>query len=241
MAENVESWDRVAAAARMPPIPTDVAHYGPDMPDEGELRLIGDVAGKRVLDLGCGRGEAAIAFARAGAHVTAVDASAVQLERARTLAAEHEIRVEWHHGDAAELAFLRADSIDIAYSVGLLPEVDDQSRLFRQIHRVLRPHGAFVCAYEHPCATCVGESANPERPGAGAMLVRRSYFDDVPMLVDRDGARFVLHPRTIAATFAGFTRAGFAVEVLLEPEPRETGSPPLVPPTVIWRARKVGV
>jgi cyclopropane fatty-acyl-phospholipid synthase-like methyltransferase len=52
-------------------------------PTDRELRLIGAVAGKRVLDLGCGTGRAAITFAQQGAVVIAVDGSRSKLERAR--------------------------------------------------------------------------------------------------------------------------------------------------------------
>jgi hypothetical protein len=47
------------------------------------LRLVGDVKGKRVLDLGCGTGDAAITFAKRGAVVIAVDPSVERLGRAR--------------------------------------------------------------------------------------------------------------------------------------------------------------
>ena len=43
--------------------------YGPNGPTERELRLLGDVKGKRVLELGCGTGETAVALAQQGAVV----------------------------------------------------------------------------------------------------------------------------------------------------------------------------
>src|SRR5262245_16221723 len=46
------------------------------------LARLGDVAGQRVLDLGCGHGIAAVIFARRGAHVTALDLSAGYLAEA---------------------------------------------------------------------------------------------------------------------------------------------------------------
>ena len=93
-----------------------MALSGPVGITDPELRLLGDVKGKRVLDLGCGTGEAAITFAKHGAVVIAVDGSVDGLARARARAEEEEVRVEWHHGDLADLAFLRADSVDVAYS-----------------------------------------------------------------------------------------------------------------------------
>ncbi len=45
-------------------LPTDTVTYGADVPAEHELHLLGSVAGKRILDLGCGGGHNAIALAR---------------------------------------------------------------------------------------------------------------------------------------------------------------------------------
>ena len=110
---NSESWDRVAAR-RGEAGGAGVVQYGPDLPTEAELRLCGDLSGKRVLDIGCGAGENAVTMASQGAHVIAIDVSRAQLALGKRLAESAEIRVEWHENDAADLAFLRADSIDVA-------------------------------------------------------------------------------------------------------------------------------
>jgi SAM-dependent methyltransferase len=220
--------------------------YGPDAPTEQELRLLGDLKGKRLLELGCGAGGAAVAFARNGASVTAVDASAAALKAARTLAEAAEVRVEWHEGDLADLAFLRADSVDVVFSAHAVGEVDDIGRVFRQVHRVLRPHGAFVFSYDHPLALSVARESSaasdaaPELP-LGQLELRRSYFDDTPVVIDGGDGPVKLYPRTISSVFMGLSRAGFRVEVLAEPLPPGVAQQPVaVPPTIVWRARKEG-
>src|SRR2546429_5586286 len=120
---NTEVWDRIAAR-RGAADDVDTVTYGAGVPTEAELRLCGDVRGKRLLDLGSGSGENAIAFSKQGAHGIALDRSAAQLALARKLADAAEARVEWHEGDVADLAFLRADSIDIAFAAGVLGEVE---------------------------------------------------------------------------------------------------------------------
>src|SRR5688572_5052816 len=92
-------------------LPTDVVTYGFDIPREDQLKLLGRVEGKRVLDLGCGTGHNAIALARAGAKVIAVDPSADQVASARSAAEREGIKLELHHAPLAELAFVRADTI----------------------------------------------------------------------------------------------------------------------------------
>ncbi|HEX2737653.1 MAG TPA: class I SAM-dependent methyltransferase [Acidimicrobiia bacterium] len=226
---NIESWDRIAARQSNGDPQTDTVIYGPDGPAERELRLIGDVKGKRVLELGCGTGQAAVTLAKQGATVIAVDASTVQLAHARRLMERAEVRIEWHETDLADLAFLRGDSIDVALSVFTIGEVDDVNRLFRQVHRVLRPAGAFVFCYEHPMSPVWSDDSS------------RSYFDESPVTVQRDGEPITLYPRTISEVFTELGRAGFRVEVLIEPPPApHTLLSVTAPSTIVWRARKEG-
>jgi SAM-dependent methyltransferase len=238
---NTDAWDRIAARRSAGDVNVGGAvSYGDDLPTEADLRLCGDPSGKRVLDLGCGSGENAIAFARDGAHVIALDASKAQLGLAKKLAEAAEVRVEWHESDACDLAFLRADSIDLAFAANLVGEVEDIDRLFRQVHRVLRPGAPFVFSIDHPMALCVGREN--DAPGAlplGDLAVRRSYFDTDAVEVTRDDERINVYARTIAEVFAGLHRAGYRVDVLLEPQPRDSSV--TVPPTIVWRARKEGV
>jgi SAM-dependent methyltransferase len=238
---NTPAWDRLAASPETS-VRLDTVGYGPEMPSERELRLLGDVSGKRVLDLGCGSGQASIALARQGAHAIALDASARQLERARRLAETEEVRVEWHRGDLADLAFLRADSVDVAFSAHALAEVEDLDRVLRQVHRVLRPGGAFVFSYEHPVALCTGrDEADEGTLPLGLREVRRSYFERAPLTVMRDGESITLYTRTIGDVFAAAGRAGFRIDVLLEPPPLRSADPgPAIPTSIIWRARKSG-
>ncbi len=199
---------------------TPTIRYGPDGPTERELRLLGTVVGKRVLDLGCGTGEVAIALAAQGAVTIAVDPSEAVLDRARANADAAEARVEWHASDLADLAFLRADSIDVAVSVDAIAGVDDLARLLRQVQRVLRPSAPFVFSYRHPFAACIGPDQR----------VVRSYF----ATPDAGTPRF--HP--ISSIVTELHRAGFRVDLVAEPRPGDETA--LVPSTIVWRARKEG-
>jgi ubiquinone/menaquinone biosynthesis C-methylase UbiE len=199
-----------------------------DAPTDRELRLLGDLRGKRVLDLGCGTGSAAITFAQQGAIVIALDGSDAHLAQARERAEREEVKVEWRKGDLADLAFLRAESIDAAFSAYAVAEVDDAARLFRQVQRVLKPNGPFVFSYEHPMAMCIG----PE----GA--IDRSYFEHGPVDVEREGEPVRVYARTISEVFTDLGRAGFRVDTLLEPKPESSGAK--IPETIVWRARKEG-
>lgn len=211
--------------------------YGPGIPGEADLRLLGPLDGRRVLGLGCRRPDPILALAETGARVIAVDHSSVRVDRTRQAAEAAGHRLELHRADLADLAFLRADSIDVALSVYALAEVEDLNRIFRQVHRILAPGAPIVFSLPHPAAAMVG----PAQPG-GSPSLARSYFDPSP-LADGPGPG-PDHPHTVGAVFTSLSRAGFRLDALLEPAPTDVdpgaGPPAWVPPTLIARARKEG-
>lgn len=222
-------------------LPTDVVTYGADVPREDSLKLLGNVDGKRIVDLGCGAGHNAIALARQGAKVIAVDESSDQIADARAACEREGLKVEMHHAPLAELAFIRADTIDAVVSAFGLASVEDIDRVFRQVHRVLRPEMPMVISLPHP-AFAVVDADEPEP------FVRRSYWETAPITTATDDAPPDV-PRTISALFTSFGRANFRVDTLLEPEPtpsdrhtpRWVDAMRYLPATLIVRARKQGI
>lgn len=226
--------------------------YGPGLPDEAQLRLLGDPQGQRILDLGCGAGHNALALALAGAKVIAIESDVARAELARDRAERADQRLEVHVAELHELAFVRADSIDAAYSVFALQRAGDLGRVLRQVHRVLRPEGALVLTVAHPAARLLlDRSGQPD----AARAVHRSWFDPTPQAapaaaVDPLGASDageIDHPRSIAELFTTLTRANFRVDTLLEPDtspeaPLPAGPPyeGWIPATLLLRARKTG-
>lgn len=245
------TWSRYTAAAPGGNDRSlDVATYGPGLPDESELRLLGNLEGKRVLDLGCGAGNASVAFAKAGAKVIAVDPSADQLELARQAAEAADVRLELQQSGPAELAFVRADGIDVVYSAYALAEVTDLDRVFRQVHRVLKQECPLVFSLPHPIFTMfVADARTLVAPSETPPVLRRRYHDDTPYVVDRGGDRVNDVPRTTAEVFASLNRANFRVDHLLEPPADrdlvadDAWVEPMawVPPTLVLRARKQGI
>lgn len=206
-----------------PRIPSDrpLGHveFGPGLGADVDRRLIGDVRGRRVLDLGCGAGHTAVGLARRGARVIATDNDGDQVTAARSLAADEDVTVEFHQAGPAELAFIRADQIDLAVSIWALSLVDDLDRVFRQVHRCVRAGGHMVVALPHPAAL----TADPDDPTS----IVESWQSGAAL-----GERYV---HTVEAVVTAFTRSNFAVDTVLE---RHDGG--LAPATLIARARRLG-
>jgi SAM-dependent methyltransferase len=231
-------WQRFSLAAPAGgALPPDVVPYGPGIPGEAELRLLGPVESSRVLDLGCGAGVASIAFAKQGAKVIAVDEAADQIDAARLAAEQAGVRLELHQAPLAELAFVRADTIDAVYSAYALASVDDLDRVFRQVHRVLRPERPFVLSLPHPAFAVVDPSAHQP------LQVRRSYWEPTPVAWSTDPSGTPDRGRTISALFTSLGRANFRVDHLLEPQPASPQVEAMrwLPPTLVIRARKEGI
>lgn len=84
-----------------------------DLP-EAELRVLGEVAGRDVLELGCGAAQGSIALARAGARPVGLDLSEGQLAHARRLILEASVEVSLVHA-SAEAVPLADSSFDIVF------------------------------------------------------------------------------------------------------------------------------
>jgi ubiquinone/menaquinone biosynthesis C-methylase UbiE len=96
--------------------------------------------GREVLEVGCGLGTDTVRFARAGAHVTAVDLTATAVElTARRLAGEGLDGLA-READAEALPFGDA-SFDLVYSWGVLHHTPYTARAIGEVARVLRPGG----------------------------------------------------------------------------------------------------
>ncbi len=81
--------------------------------------LDGGVKGPKVLDIGCGTGDLAIALARRGHDVTAIDISGVAIGMARAKAADAGLTVRFEVGDATALS-LPSAPFDSVFDSGLL-------------------------------------------------------------------------------------------------------------------------
>lgn len=113
--------------------------------NEFRKKLIGNVSGKYVLDLGCGMGEATLNCLREGAFVTAIDISPKSIEHIKKRAKEEvcDNRLCAKVMDAQHLE-LENESFDLVIGGGILHHLTDLELVLKEIHRVLKPDGYTV-------------------------------------------------------------------------------------------------
>jgi SAM-dependent methyltransferase len=183
---------------------------------EADARLLGDVRGKDVLEIGCGAAQGARWLVGQGATVTAFDVSMGQLRQGRRLDDRTHVRVaRLIQADAQALPF-RDEVFDIAASAfGAIPFVADSAGVMREIARVLRPGGLLVFSVTHPMRWPF-----PDDPTEAGLTVQQSYFDRTPYVeVDDTGAAtYVEHHRTLGDRVRELVAAGLTLVDVIEPE-----------------------
>ncbi len=116
---------------------------------KGVLQAVGDLSGKRVLDIGCGRGELTCAAASCGAHAVGVDysAAAIELSRQRLLVLDENLRerVEFFQMDAKDISF-PDDSFDVIFMIDVYEHLHDYEieEVLTKIKGFLRDGGVLI-------------------------------------------------------------------------------------------------
>ena len=100
------------------------------------------LAGRRVLDVGCGGGLLAEALSRAGARVTAIDLAPGMIEVARLHAAESALAVDYRLAAAEEVAAAEPAAFDVVTCMEMLEHVPRPAAMTATLARALRPGGA---------------------------------------------------------------------------------------------------
>ncbi|MBI4576631.1 MAG: methyltransferase domain-containing protein [Planctomycetes bacterium] len=134
---------------------------------EDYLRVLGDLAGRRVLDFGAGQGHKAIFFASLGAQVLALDAEAPQVERCRDnlrRAAPLAGAVDFRLGDETTLGGLEGGAYDVVFSSEVIEHFprDRAGWLCGEFLRLLRPGGVLLLTTPNGAVV-----APEEQPGEG--------------------------------------------------------------------------
>ncbi len=194
------------------------------------LDSIGDIEGKKVLDLGCGSGALTSLIAEKGADVTGVDVSEEWIERCR---AEYDMpNLRFIVADGSNLADFKDSSFDFVVMNMVLLNVASSEKvksIFSEVARVLKSGGELIFSDLHPICLAVGKTSTEEQEfGEGF-----SYFRDggeyrsKVMLTDGSTIEFSDIHWTIDSYSKWVSGAGMYIKRIIEPEPVNGSPPPL--------------
>jgi SAM-dependent methyltransferase len=205
---------------------------------ESELKVLDEVAGLDVLELGCGAAQWSILLARQGARVVGLDNSERQLDHARRNMAEAGVGFQLVHASGEDVPLPDA-SFDVVFCDHGAFSFADPYRLVPEAARLLRPGGLLAFSMLSPLATiCQDENE---------IMVTR-LVDDYFGLHKLDG-EVVEYQLPYGEWIRLLRTNGFDVEDLIEPQPPEDAESTYWEPAElewarrwpsesIWKARK---
>jgi SAM-dependent methyltransferase len=208
---------------------------------EDELRILEDVEGKDVLELGCGAAQWSIALTKRGARCVGLDNSERQLEHARKNQREAGAKFPLLHGSAESVP--QPDrSFDIIFCDHGAMTFADPARTVPEAARLLRAGGLLAFSAETPLHfICWDEAA-----GRFGTTLSANYFEQR----QADDGSSICFSLPYGEWIALFRRSGFAIETLIELRPPEGATTSYTefvsfewarkwPAEQIWRVRRI--
>jgi len=167
------------------------------------LDLLGDVAGRRVLDAACGPGLYAKELTARGAGLVGFDQSPRMVALAQQNVPNAQFRV---HDLSEPVAWLTDPSIDLVLVALAIEYLDDRVSALRELRRVLKPSGALVLSRLHPTGDWLRHGGNYFQP----RVIEETWSRGWQV---RYGSPHCSRPAR------SYTKRGFLIERLLEPTP----------------------
>ena len=167
------------------------------------LALAGDVAGRRILDAGCGSGPLFAALRDRGAVVAGFDKSTGMLEIARRrLGDGADLRV----ADLGRPLPYPDGAFDDVIASLVLHYLEDWTAPLAELRRVLKPGGRLIAAVAHPFAVELRQREAGRQPDYFATYRHRAEWT-----VGGQTARMSFWPRPLPVMTDAFTAAGFRI------------------------------
>jgi len=237
---NADLWDETRTAV-LPNLGVGLS--------EDELHLFGDVAGKKLLEVGCGSGHSLKYHAdRNAAELWAIDISRSQLDKAEAYAKSHGYTAKLICAPMEDAPGIPTDYFDIVYSIYAIGWTTDLEGTFRKIASYLKPGGVFIFSWHHSLNYCVAWDPSQRKIVLedDKLVMHRSYFDESWFQMPADGSEITLCNRKISTYINALAQVGFAVEQMHELSGKDlpddsdfTKKAKMLPISVCFKAKKL--
>lgn len=209
---------------------------------EEKCNLFGDVAGKRLLEIGCGKGLSLEYHGqRKAAELWGIDLSEGQIEKAKQHLEACGIFAKLICSPMEEECGVPLDYFDYIYSVYGIGWATDLDGVFRKIASYLKNDGVFIFSWSHPMHKCVAYEND-------SLHFKKSYFDESWYSVNLNGGTLCLSDRKLSTYINALAKAGFVIEELVEESDEDiikscqsdfAKKAQMLPATFVIKARKV--
>lgn len=185
------------------------------------LKFMGDVRGKKVLDLGCGEGGYSRELAKRGAQLVSVDCSKKAIEYASNLAKEENLSIEHYIRNSNDLFDIKSEQFDVVLCSMMLMDCEDFEGTLREVVRVLKPGGKLYASVLHPCFDG-NHDTGIGRQGVGIdrQVVVMNYFEpkewEAPLY--KGTIPVIWRHRTLEDYVKTFLKVGLTIVDMNEPQ-----------------------
>ena len=197
-------------------------YYRDELNNPATFQLIGDVRGRRVLDLACGEEYNTRILTRKGAKVIGVDFSEKMIKLAKQEEVKEKLAIDYQVVDATDLKKFLSSYFDLVTCFMSLQDITDYKRAISEVARVLRDRGRFVFSIPHPCFEAIvvkGKRVSAER----------RYFGEIEYPIQWEMERLTkpfkttsFH-RTLTEYSGALRRSELFVSRIVEPKPTQEG------------------
>ena len=223
-------WNN-AAQAWASFVRTGKDYYRDELNNPAMFSLLGDIAGKVILDLACGEGYNTRIMVQKGAVAAGIDFSETMINLARKTEEKEPVGAVYTVGDACCLPFFDC-TFDVVACFMALQDIKEYKNTVKEVKRVLKPGGKFVFVIPHPCFekrivdnTVVG---GWEYQGENALYYKVDYyFETHHYTITWNMARLTTHfettafHRTLTDYVNALYAAGLSISRLTEPQPQK--------------------
>jgi 2-polyprenyl-3-methyl-5-hydroxy-6-metoxy-1,4-benzoquinol methylase len=172
------------------------------------FHMLGDVAGKRVMDAGCGQGYLCRLLARRGALVTGVEPTEPMIHYALERERGEKLGITYIQADLSSWSLID-EHYDIAIANMVLMDIPDYQQAILNCVRALKDQGSFIFSLLHPCF----EGSDAEYVTHGHLTIAE-YFDEQPV---KQRFGYFFH-RTLSQYLNLVLQAGCQLRQIVEPQ-----------------------
>ena len=189
---------------------TFLPNYGPYLPTEDQLHLLGDVRGKAVLEIGCGCGESLSWMKEQGAgELWGLDISGDRIVKAEKLLADSDLEGKLFVSPMEIDPGIPHRHFDLVYSIYGLGWATDLDKTIKLIGEYLKPGGRFIFSWDNPLMQCL-DSVD------GHYVLSRSYVDERVIDFEKKNASMRLHNWKLSTYLNCLANHGFLIERVVE-------------------------